>query len=164
MKRYLLIFNIFFILVPVHSTCAALLMPLDVNDLYTYSKRDSAIPPTEWTMLIQGLERVDIGGEQYVNAATWNSHGTGDYGEDLFRSTETAVFTDDGSMVWQIAPIGTTWSFSSFRDGEGSGMTVNEIIAIESVTVPYGTFNNAYVQQVYFDPDDPSLPNTDFLV
>ena len=162
MKKHLLIISIFFTLAPVHSVLAALLMPLDVNDLYTYNKRDSAAPPTEWIMLIQGLNTVDIEGQQYVNASTWNSHGTGDYGEGLFRSTETAVYSDDGSMEWQIAPIGTTWSFPSFRDSEGSGSIVNEIISIESVTVPYGSFDNVYVQRVYFDPDNPSLPNTDY--
>ena len=160
MKKYLLITSILFTLVPVHSTFAALLMPLDVNDVYIYDKHDSAIPPNEWTMLVQGLERVDIGGQQYVKVAMWNESGIGDYEESIFRSTETAVYTDDGSMGWQIAPIGTTWSFPSFRDSEGSGSIVNEIISIESVTVPYGTFNNAYVQRVYFDPDDPYLPNT----
>ena len=160
MKKYLLITSILFTLVPVHSTFAALLMPLDVNDLYIYNKHDSAIPPNEWTVTIQGLEYVDVAGQQYVKAGSWNTHGDGNYDEFLFRSTETAVFTDDGSMVWQIAPIGTTWSFPSFRDSEGSGSTVNEIISIESVTVPYGTFDTAYVYQVYFDPDDPLLPNT----
>lgn len=159
MKKYLLIGSILFMLAPIHSTFAALVLPLDVNDLYIYNKRDSATPATEWTTTIKGLERVDVGGQQFVKAGGSNSHGDGNYEEFVFRSTETAVYGPDGSVVWQVAPIGTAWSFSSSWDGV-SGMTISEIISIESVTVPYGTFNNAYVHQVYFDPDDPSLSNT----
>ena len=102
MKKHLLIISIFFTLTPIHSVFAALLMPLDVNDLYAYNKRDSAVPPTEWTVTIQGLEYVDIGGQQYIKVGEWNSHGDGNYDESLFRSTETAVYGDDGSMWWQM--------------------------------------------------------------
>jgi hypothetical protein len=160
MKKYLFIINILLAIVPIQSALAALLIPLDVNDLYIYNKHDSASPPNEWTVLIQGLEYVDVGGQQYVKAGTWNENGYDDYNELLIRSTENAVYTDDGSVMYQMAPVGTTWSFPSSRGSEGTGMDVNEIIAIESVTIPYGTFNNAYVHRVYFDPDDPLLPNT----
>jgi len=141
---------------------AGLLMPSDVNDLYIYNKRDSAIPPNEWVFTVQGLERVEVGGQQFINARMWNEHGTGDSDEGLSRSTENAVYSDDGSIFWQIAPVGTTWSYPSFQEGLGSGTNYNEIIGIESVTVPYGTFSNAYVHEVYFDPDNSSLENTPY--
>ena len=39
---------------------------------------------------------------------------------------------------------------------------------MSAITVPYGVFDNAYVHQVYFDFDDPSLDNSaywyDYLV
>ena len=158
MKKHVFTCLILFMLAPFHSVFAALLLPLDVNDLYISKKHDSANPANEWTTSTQGLDRVEIGGQQYVKAGTWNSHGDGNYDEFLFRSTETAVYGADGSMIWQIGPIGTTWSFSSYwADTALSGSIVNEIISIESVTVPYGTFNNAYVTQAYFDFDDPSV-------
>ncbi|KHE93492.1 MAG: PEP-CTERM sorting domain-containing protein [Candidatus Scalindua rubra] len=141
---------------------AGMLMPIDVNDLYVYTKHDSANPQNEWTFHLQGLERVDVGGLQYINISTRNEKGTGDYKEFLVRSTENTVHGTDGSIFFQIAPVGTTWNSPSYQEGLGSGTNVNEIISIESVTVPYGTFNNAYVHKVYFDPDDSSFSNTPF--
>jgi len=39
---------------------------------------------------------------------------------------------------------------------------VKEIISIETVTVPFGTFDNAYVHRNFFDPDDPTQPNSPY--
>lgn len=159
MKKYILIINVLFSLGTCNSALAALLVPFNVGDIYTYNKHDSAIPPNEWTVTRQALEYVDVGGQQYIKVGSWNTHGDGNYSEFLIRSTENAVYAEDGSLIDQIAPVGTTWGFSSSWDGS-SGTQINEIIAIESVTVPYGTFDTAYVHRAYFDPDDPSLPNT----
>ena len=141
---------------------AGLLVPIDGGDLYTYNKHDSADPQNEWTFTLQGLEQVIVGGQQHINVAVRNEDGAGSYEEVPIRSTETAVYSEDGSILFQIAPVGTIWSYPSHQEGLGSGTNHNEITSIEAVTVPYGTFSNAYVHEVYFDPDDPSLANTPF--
>ncbi len=159
MKKHPFIIILLFVLVPIHSAFATLLFPLDVNVTYLYNKHNSANPPDEWTVSVQGLEYVDVAGQQYVKVGSWNTHGDDNYNEFLFKSTENAAYTADGAMAYQTASVGTTWSFSSFWD-DIPGKNVCKITAIESVTVPYGAFDNAYVHQVYFDPDDPLLPNT----
>lgn len=141
---------------------AGLLMPIFENTTYTYIKHDSAIPQNEWIVQLQGLEQVDLSGQEFVKVAMSNEDGSGSYDEILMRSTENAVYSPDGSIGFQIAPIGTTWNTSKYHDGLGTGINVHEIIAIETVSVPYGTFDNAYVHQVYFDPDNPALSNTPY--
>lgn len=112
--------------------------------------------------LLQGMENVDIGGQQFIRVASWNEDGAGGYLEQVVRSTDNALYGADGSIIFQIAPIGTTWSNPEFHDGLGSGVSYHEIINIESVTVPYGTFSNAYVDRAYFDPDNPAFSNAPF--
>lgn len=141
---------------------AGLLMPISVNDLYIYDVRQGT---DSWNFFIQGLEVIDIGGVEYTKIAQWEEHISGvkeDYKEELFRSSETAVYFENDSIGLQIAPIGTTWSYPSFKQSLGSGVIVNEIVSIETVTLPYGIFTDAYVQQAYFDPDNPLLDNSPF--
>lgn len=145
-----------------NTSFAGLLMPIGVNDLYIYDKYNSTNPQDKWTMYIQGLEQVDIGGIEYIKTDMINEDGAGSHDEDLSRSTETALYFKNGDILFQIAPIGTTWSYPSYYASLGSGNIVNEIVGIETVTVPYGTFDNTYVQQAYFDPDDPLLDNTPY--
>lgn len=141
---------------------AGLLMPIGVNDRYIYDKYNSSNPQDKWTMYIQGLELVNIGGIEYIRTDMFNEDNNGSHDEGLSRSTETALYFENGDIMLQIAPIGTTWSYSSYHDDLGSGVIYNEIVNIESVTVPFGTFDNAYVQQAYFDPDDPLMGNSPY--
>lgn len=145
-----------------NTSFAGLLMPIGVNDLYVYDVHQGT---DSWTSYIQGLEVVNIGGIDYTKIAEWEEHISGvkeDYEEELFRCTETVIYFENGEIGLQTAPIGTNWSYPSFKQGLGSGVIVNEIVSIETVTVLYGTFSNAYVQQAYFDPDNPLLDNTPF--
>jgi hypothetical protein len=59
--------------------------------------------------------------------------------------------------VFQKAPVGTKWSVP-LQQGTYP-YTVIEIVAIETVTVPYGTFDQAYKSRLYgcYDPDNLSL-------
>jgi hypothetical protein len=142
-----------------NTSFAGLYMPIGVNDLYIYDKHNSL---ESWVFTIQGLELVDVGGVDYLKIRSCNESGDGICDEVLMRSTENAVYSPDGSIGFQIAPIGTTWNTPKYHDDLGTGINVHEIIAIETVAVPYGTFNNAYVHQVYFNPDDPLLDNTPY--
>jgi hypothetical protein len=145
-----------------NTAFAGILMPINVGDVYTYNKYESTAPENHWSFYIEALEQVDVGTQEYIKIGTSNEHGTNDYDEALIRSTENAVYDVDGNIVFQTAPIGTTWSRPSYWDGLGSGVEVSKIISIESVTVPFGIFDNAYVHQVYFDPDDPLSSNTQY--
>jgi hypothetical protein len=137
-------------------------MPIGVNDLYVYDVHQGT---ESWTSYIQGLEIVEIGGLEYTKIAEWEEYSVGvkeGYEEELMRSTENVIYFENGNIGLQIAPIGTKWSYSSFHESLGTGVIYNEIVSIETVTVPYGTFSDTYVQQAYFDPDDPLLDNTPY--
>ena len=142
-----------------NTAFAGSLMPIGVNDRYIYDKYDSE---HSWSFYIQGLEQVEIEGVDYIRVAMVNEDGAGSYEEELGRSTEKAMYLESGDILFQIAPIGTIWSYPSSYDDSGTGAIVNEIVSIETVTVPYGTFSNTYVQQAYFDPDDPLLENSPY--
>lgn len=143
---------------------AASLFPQDVGVWYEYNKHDSADPQNEWTVKLEVLDKVTVGGIEYSKMGEWGYDGPGDYSEFLIRSTETAVYSFDGvneSLSLQIAPEGTQWEFPYTLGGQ-TGKKVKEIISIEQVTVPYGTFGNAYVHRAYFDFDDSSIGNSPY--
>ena len=50
-------------------------------------------------------------------------------------------------LEFQKAPVGTAWSF--YQEHDGLDYKFIEIVAIEQVTVPYGTFNEAYNHRRY---------------
>lgn len=143
----------------------ASLVPQDVGVWYEYNKHDSATPQNEWTVKLEVLDKVTVGTQEYSKIGEWGYDGSGDYSEFLFRSTETAVYSFDGvseSLVWQIAPVGTQWDFPHSL-GSQTGKTVKEIVSIEQVSVPYGTFGNAYVHQNYFDFENPLIDNSPYF-
>ncbi|MBA7637583.1 hypothetical protein ES703_45229 [subsurface metagenome] len=93
----------------------------------------------------------------YLHIQRWNYENDGALEDmDYFRSTEQAVYaynpTGSDYVVHQAAPIGTKWHYP-LEEGD---YIVREIVAIEAVTVPYGTFDDVYQQKVYtcIDPDD----------
>jgi hypothetical protein len=143
---------------------AAALFPSDVGVIHEYVRHDSGAPQNEWTVTLENLEQVTVGANQYIKLGEWGYDGPGDYSEYLIRFTDTAAYALDGSdesLVLQIGPVGTTWDFPHSL-GADTGKTVKEIISIEPVTVPYGTFDNAYVLKNYFDFDDPLKDNSPF--
>ncbi len=136
------------------------LWTLNVGDWYEYNNRDSANPAHVWSERWEVLGKDAIGGQEYMKIGIWDAGGAGSYEELFARSTEDAVYGLNNIVYFKIAPINTTWNYPYSNDDGTSGVQVNKIISIESVTVPYGTFSNASVQQSYFDPDDPGLPNS----
>jgi hypothetical protein len=155
-KPLLFILMSFFISVPAYAVD---LFPMQVGMWWELDKHDSAVPQNNWTVRGQVLGTVTIGSQDYFNIGQWD-YQPGVYREIPLRSTDQAVYIYDGvseHLVFQIAPVGTTWS-----NIETDGTQIREIISIETVTVPFGTFNNAYVHRNYFDPDDPTQPNSPY--
>lgn len=133
--------------------------PMQVGNWYEFDKHDSANPPNEWTVRMEVLNTVTIGAHDYFLLGEWN-YNIGEYNEIPLRFTDTAAYYYNGTndtLVWQAAAVGTTWSVP-----EEDGQNIREIISIETVTVPYGTFDNAYVFQNYTDYDDPTRPNSGY--
>ncbi len=143
--------------------------PVQVGDWYEYTAHDSAIPQQhEWTSRTVFGSKTILGSQEYFNMTNTDSLGDGTvfrienwYG----RVTENAVYSFGWygniyeTLDFQIAPVGTKWS-SLVQSGTKNGMQVVEIVGIEPVVVPYGSFNNAYIHKTYFDPSDSSLHNS----
>lgn len=147
------------------------LWSMNVGDWYEYNNRDSATPANEWTFRMDVVGTVTYGEQEYFDVVFHNINplsGIPDV-HFPFRSTDNAVYRFKGEeqLVWQIAPIGTEWSYA---DHQGtSGQVTTKIIGIEQVTVSFGTFDNAYVHESYFYPDDPTwepshLPFYEYIV
>jgi len=156
LKLFLFIILSLFISVPAYAVD---LMPFQVGTWSEFDKHDSATPQNNWTVYGETLGIITIGTQNYFNVGVWN-YKPGDYREIPFRSTENAAYIHNGvseELTWQIAPVGTTWS-----NIQTDGQRIREIISIETVTVPLGTFNNAYVHRNYSDPDDPTQPNSPY--
>jgi len=88
----------------------------------------------------------------YFQLQIWNYDNDSAYeDEGYFRSTEEAVYgyNPGGAdyLEFQKAPVGTAWSF--YQEHDGLDYKFIEIVAIEQVTVPYGTFNEAYNHRRY---------------
>ena len=137
------------------------LFPVDAGRYLEFASHDSSSSPIEWTMRTELVGEVTIETKKYSQLMAWG-HGPVSNKHGLHRSTENAFYSYDGAneaLVFQLAPVGTTWSYYEKVDGF-TGHTVAEIISIGSVNVPYGTFTNAYAYRKYWDPDDPDLPNS----
>jgi len=136
------------------------LFPMQVGNSYEYLKHDSGSPANYWTVQIDWLETVPIGGNDYfrISVLDWYP-GTFDY--FLFRSTEDTVYYYDAwgeREFWRKAPVGTAWSY---LDPDGEGITYAEIVSVDSLPwetgksileVPYGTypFDNVYIHKKYY--------------
>ena len=142
------------------SAVAAPMWPAQLGMWLELTRRDSAAIPITWSVRWEVDGTRLIGGRVYFHATVSNYKNLGDTREMLVRSTETAVYMWDGvadRLVFQIAPIGTKWNAT--YDTANHRWTVTELISIESVTVPYGTFPTTYVYRNYFDYDDPNTPD-----
>jgi len=89
----------------------------------------------------------------------------------FFRSTENEFYKynpdGDDLLLYQIADVNTEWSYYEEYYDDDEDQTyhyvVRKIDAIESVEVPYGTFDGAYKYQSYRckDPANPGDPPID---
>ena len=162
-----LLFMLVFLLAMVGTTFAEPFFPTHVGLRWEYKRWDSANPVNEWTVHMELDHKTTINSQTYFHLQRWNHENDGALEDmDYFRSTEQAVYGYNPSgtdyVVHQAAPVGTKWHYP-LGDGDPDYL-VREIIAIEPVTVPYGTFDTAYKQRVYtcLDPDTLEGKSTDW--
>lgn len=135
--------------------------PMQVGAWYEFDMHDSATPQNnEWTMRAEVLSTVTYDSQDYFLIGVSNQEYGGSYDAVTLRFTDTEGYFYNGTedvLMWQQAAVGTTWSH---HDGDGEQVT--QITSIESVTVPYGTFDNVYVHRKYYDPDAEGEDNSPY--
>jgi hypothetical protein len=139
---------------------AELLHPLSVGLLYVYSRVDGD-GQTSWIVEREFIEKMTANSKDYylVRELNYDNDGESRIGPYV-RSTHDAVYLynpPDDNIEWQAAPVGTTWTVS-----EGSSNKIIEVVAIEEVTVPYGTFC-AYKYRTYMS-ENPDVPWYEWIV
>jgi hypothetical protein len=141
-KVKVLFFVLSYLLISSTASAVTPLWPMQIGDWYEYNNHDSANPQNQWTSRIEVTGNTTINSQSYFLVDFINEDGTGRSSQATVRSTETAFYSyDNGSeeILWQIAPVGTKWSKAT--------ETVEIIDDDAQVTVPYGTFENAYVHR-----------------
>jgi hypothetical protein len=124
-----------------------LLCPMHVGLELTYQRTNGT---TSWSV-VQKL----AGMENHNSTDYYQLESSIDGGAyepvDVVRSTENALYSynpiGDDYLQFQEARVGTRWTF--YEEHGGLDYKVIEIVAIERVTVPYGTFNKAYKHRKY---------------
>ena len=145
-----LLFMLVFLPVMVGTTFAEPLFPLHVGLRWEYNRSDSI--GTEWTVYMEVDHQTIFNSQTYIHLQRWNYENDGALEDmDYFRSTEQAVYWYNPSgpdyVVHQAAPVETKWHYP--LGGGDPDYIVREIVAIEAVMVPYGTFDTAYKQRVF---------------
>lgn len=160
-----LLFTLVFLLAMVGTTFAEPLFPLHVGLRWEFNRQDNI--GNEWTVYMEVDYQQTFDSLTYFHLQRLNYENDGALEDmDYFRSTEQAVYWYNPSgpdyVVHQAAPVGTKWHYP-LGDGDPDYL-VREIIAIEPVTVPYGTFDTAYKQRVYtcLNPDTLEGKSTDW--
>ena len=137
------------------------LWPLQVGDQFVFEKNDSL--SNQWNFTQEIVEQDTLEGKNYFKITKTNQNNDGrivDAG--YFRSTSTEIYRYNSAgpdyLEYQKAPVGTKWSFYEERPS-GFNYKVIEIVAIETITVPYDEFQDAYKHRRFraVDPDDLSL-------
>lgn len=133
------------------------LFPFQVGLKYEYARSDNT--GREWTVHRELKSQVTINSLDYFQLQDWN-YSNDSASEDVgyVRSTEQGLYAynpgGNDYLEFQKSPVGTKWSF--YQPSYEFGYKVIEIVAIETVTVPYGTFDSAYKHRRYrcADPND----------
>ncbi len=135
----------------VGTTFAEPLFPLHVGLRGESNRRDSDDPVNEWAVHWEVKSQVTYNSVDYFQLQVWNYDNDSAFKDLYWRSTEEAVYgyNPGGAdyLEFQKAPVGTAWSF--YQEHDGLDYKFIEIVAIEQVTVPYGTFNEAYNHRRY---------------
>ena len=142
---YCLIIAMVFTLLLLNSEgyAAEKLIPVHAGQTFSFSVKDGIGNTATQVLYISGTTNIPCLNKTYFSGDVILKH----QGVPLdnaeffnFRSTLTKVFVYDGfckeHMLWQQAPVGTTWSHV---ESEGDEIE-SKILAIENVTVPAGTF------------------------
>lgn len=137
--------------------------PFEVGQRYEYRRSDST--GDVWTVLFEVKDQATFGVFDYFHIQVSNYRNDAAVYDRYFRVTEEALYSYNPSgpdyLQHQEAPVGTKWSHYQADD---MAYVVTEITAIEPVTVPYGTFDKAYVYRKFQceDPDDLSKGRTPY--
>ena len=138
------------------------LFPVHVGLRWEFNRSDGI--GNEWTVRFEINHQKTINSSIYFQLQRWNYENDG-VSTDLgyVRLTDQAVYSynpsgsgpEDDYLTWQKESVGTEW-ISYKADPHGFNYEIREITAIEPVTVPYGTFGEAYVHSNYscVDPDE----------
>jgi hypothetical protein len=138
---------------------ASSLMPLQVG-MSAEASKYNGIGDT-WTVLTTVDAEVSFKSLDYYHVRIFNYNNESDIREYYWRSTEDALYQYNPAgtdfLVFQKAPVGTQWSFAD--NTGGYNYQVTEVVAIGEVTVPYGTFDQAYESRKYmcYDPGNLAL-------
>jgi hypothetical protein len=152
-KLWFLVLTLCLVLISEIGNAASLFRFRD-GDVSTFFRTDSASPtPNTWSVTVLFMEQkptvaksTPLQQYNYENDSLTQdmyirSEGNNAYMYIVDTSTEINFL--------RIGPVGTTWNNPCYEDSYGLGTQYHEITAIESVTVPFGTFTNAYVVRSY---------------
>jgi hypothetical protein len=132
--------------------------PLRGGQNYLYTTSDPL--GNRWPVRLEIDGPVEINSLDYYHLQAFNNDndsGSEDWG--YARSSEDILYSynPDGNdfIEHRKAPIGTKWSFYQQHDG-GYNYKVLEIVDVNQVTVPFGTFSQSYKTRRYrcVDPND----------
>jgi hypothetical protein len=147
----------------VRPVCAGpLLWPLQVG-LHYEMTQSNALGDT-WTVQGDVDKRVTFNSVEYFRLRVWNYEKEPGVRSLYLRPTEDAVYQYNPGgperLLVQKAPVGTRWYYA--EEDDEYPYRVVEISGIEAVTVPYGTFNEAYIHRNYrcVDPANLDLGKT----
>lgn len=135
------------------TTFAEMLFPMHEGKQCVYEKWSYGDETNKWTVEMQFGDKITDNSMNYYHLQILNNdHDDAMQDQGYVRSTEEAVYDynpsgDDLSQLQQ-AKVGTSWTFYDQSDS-GLNYKVIEIVAVERVTVPYGTFNKAYKHRKY---------------
>ncbi len=131
----------FSIMSPAVHAGSKLLVPFKVGQTFTLAVSDNAGNTWEERILVSGKATIVKKKYFVLDMIQIDQDGArDDPSMVLLRSTKDSLYKYDGfdaeRLGWFNAPVGTTWSYTEF-DG---GIKEASIEAIETVTVPAGTF------------------------
>ena len=148
-------------LVDIHSPdTGESLWPLQVGQRHEYNRRD-ANDPTGWSVRYDVVGQADLGSVGYFELEIWNNDNDGVLETGYVRSTKNTLCGNksvgEDYVEFRKAPVGTKWTLH--QEDDGYAYKVIEIVAVESITVPYGQFDEAYKHRRYqcVDPNNLAL-------
>jgi hypothetical protein len=128
---------------------AELLHPVSVGLRFVYNRVDGD-GQTSWTVEREFVEKMTSDSMDYYLLRSWNYDNDAQYEAGPYaRTTHDAVYSYNppgDNVEFRAAPVGTTWTVP---EPDGAYIQkVLEVVAIDEVTVPYGTFC-AYKHRTY---------------
>lgn len=134
------------------TTFAEMLFPMHVGKQCVFEKWSYGDEANKWTVEMEFVDKITINSLNYYQLQIFNNDNDGVLDQYNVRSTEEAVYdynpSGDDFITFQQARVGTSWTYYDPHDS-GFNYRFIEIVAIERVTVPYGTFKKAYKHHKY---------------